>query len=50
MAFVFLMVALPHHLIGSFRRDGMRGAKQALFHFRLAKQMLDKYRNQSRAR
>ena len=46
MALVFVVIALPHHLIGSVRRHGLKGAMQALSHFALAFQMLLRYRKQ----
>ena len=48
-AIAFIIVALPHHFLSSVRRHGMTGAKNALTHFRMAQQMLNKYREQSRS-
>ena len=47
-ALAFLLIALPHHLIASIRRAGLQGALDALSHFRLANQMLNKHRERSR--
>jgi len=46
-AWLFLLVALPHHAMSCMRRDGFTGIKQALVHFQLANQMLRRYRSSS---
>lgn len=47
-ALLFVLVALPHHMMTCIRRDGLRGIQQALSHFHIANQMLDKFRARSK--
>ncbi len=44
-AWLFILVALPHHVMTCLRRDGFSGFKQALSNFLLANQMLKRYRS-----
>ncbi len=43
-ALLFLIVALPHHLLASIRRDGLKGVHSALSNFALGARMHKTYR------
>ena len=42
-ALLFLLLALPHHLVASVIRSGVEGIRHAMYNFRLAFRMLARY-------